>query len=70
MSVLDASRHLKENNGATLLAIARDDKILTNPGPNVILLVADEIVVMAESLERLASLSEPKEEAVEGAVGR
>lgn len=70
LSVLDASRDLKEFNGATLLAIGRDDKILTNPGPTVTLLEADEIVVMAESLERLTSLSEPKEEAKEGAVGR
>jgi voltage-gated potassium channel len=66
LSVLDGSRQLKQENGATLLAIARDDKIMTNPGPHVTLRVGDEIVVMAEDLERLASLSADEGEKVGG----
>ncbi|MGQ0849967.1 MAG: hypothetical protein ACT4OP_12830, partial [Actinomycetota bacterium] len=57
MTVLEISQRLKQQNGATLLAIARADTIMTNPASSVLLNEGDEIVVMAEDLERLASLS-------------
>ena len=49
---------LLTENGATLLAVARNGEVVTNPGAQFILEEGDEIVVMAESMELLASLSD------------
>ena len=56
MSVGEVSRKLKDENDATLLALARDNGITTNPGSAVLLAEGDEVVVIAEHLEKLASL--------------
>ena len=62
MSVGEVSRLLKENNDATLLALAREGGITTNPGSSVVIEPGDEVVVIAEHLDKLASLSEVHEE--------
>ncbi len=62
MTVGEASRHLKEENDATLLALARDGTITTNPASTTLLQESDEVVVIAEHLDRLASLSEVHED--------
>ena len=49
---------LLEDNGATLLAVARNGEVHTNPGAPFVLIEGDEIVLLAESMERLASLSD------------
>jgi voltage-gated potassium channel len=63
LSVIEASRELKEQSDATLLAIARNGTIMTNPGPTVVLSAGDEVVVIAENREKLSSLSRPREPA-------
>jgi voltage-gated potassium channel len=63
LSVIEASRELKEQSDATLLAIARNGTIMTNPGPTVVLSAGDEVVVIAENREKLSSLSRPREQA-------
>ena len=62
LTVGEASRHLKEDNDATLLALARDGTITTNPVHTILLQEGDEVVVIAEHLDRLASLSEVDED--------
>ena len=62
MSVGEVSRKLKDENDATLLALARDNAITTNPGSAVLLAEGDEVVVIAEHLEKLASLAEVHED--------
>lgn len=62
MSVGDVSRRLKDENDATLLALARDGGITTNPASSVLLAEGDEVVVIADHLEKLASLSEVHED--------
>jgi voltage-gated potassium channel len=55
--VLEVASSLLEHNGATLLAVARNGDVVANPGAQFILAAGDEIVLMAESIERLASLN-------------
>lgn len=57
-SVLEVASLLLQFNDATLLAVARNGSLLANPGAQFILEPGDEMVLMAESMERLASLSE------------
>jgi voltage-gated potassium channel len=61
-SVLEASQRLKQENDATLLALARDGNIMTNPGPGILIAPGDEVVVIAEDLEKLSSISEEHEQ--------
>jgi voltage-gated potassium channel len=56
--VLEIAALLLQFNDATLLAVARNGSVLANPGAQFILESGDEMVLMAESMERLASLSE------------
>jgi voltage-gated potassium channel len=56
--VLEISASLLQFNDATLLAVARNGSVLANPGAQYILESGDEMVLMAESMERLASLSD------------
>jgi voltage-gated potassium channel len=56
--VREVAPSLLEDNGATLLAVARNGEVLTNPGAQFVLAEGDEMVLMAESMERLASLSD------------
>lgn len=62
LSVGEASRQLKDDNDATLLALARDGTITTNPTSTIMLISGDEVVVIAEHIEKLATLSEEHEE--------
>ena len=57
-SVLEVASLLLQFNDATLLAVARNGSVLANPGAQFMLVPGDEMVLMAESMERLASLSE------------
>jgi voltage-gated potassium channel len=56
--VREVAPSLLQFNGATLLAIARNGEVMTNPGAQFVLEQGDEIVVMAESMELLATLGE------------
>jgi voltage-gated potassium channel len=56
--VLEVAALLLQFNDATLLAVARNGSVLANPGAQFILESGDEMVLMAESMERLASLSD------------
>lgn len=56
--VLEIASSLLQFNDATLLAVARNGSVLANPGAQFIVESGDQLVVMAESMERLASLSE------------
>ena len=56
--VREVAPWLLTENGATLLAVARNGEVTTNPGAQFVLEDGDEIVVMAESMELLASLSD------------
>jgi voltage-gated potassium channel len=56
--VVEIASSLLRFNDATLLAVARNGSVLANPGAQFILESGDEMVLMAESMERLASLSE------------
>jgi len=58
VSVGEASRILKSDNDATLLALARLGTITTNPASTIFLEEGDEVVVIAEHLDKLASLAE------------
>ncbi|HSL24792.1 MAG TPA: NAD-binding protein [Acidimicrobiia bacterium] len=58
LTVREAAPLLLDENSATLLALARNGSVITNPGPALVLGDGDELVVMAESLEKLASLSD------------
>jgi voltage-gated potassium channel len=60
-SVGEVSRDLKENNEATLLALARNGTITTNPGHTLTIELGDEVVVIAEHLDKLASLASVSE---------
>jgi K+/H+ antiporter YhaU regulatory subunit KhtT len=53
---------LKQENDATILALARDGNIMTNPGPGILIAPGDEVVVIAEDLEKLSSISEEHEQ--------
>ena len=55
-SVLDVSSVLLEHHGATLLAVARDGELLSNPPARLVLAAGNEVVLMAESIEGLESL--------------
>jgi voltage-gated potassium channel len=56
--VLEVAALLLQFNDATLLAVARNGSVLANPGAQFTLESGDEMVLMAESMERLASLSD------------
>jgi len=56
--VLEVAASLLQFNDATLLAVARNGSVLANPGAQFMLESGDEMVLMAESMERLASLSD------------
>jgi voltage-gated potassium channel len=56
--IREVAPSLLEDNGAMLLAVARNGEVVTNPGAQFVLAEGDEIVLMAESMERLASVSE------------
>jgi voltage-gated potassium channel len=56
--VLEIAALLLQFNDATLLAVARNGSVLANPGAQFTLESGDEMVLMAESMERLASLSD------------
>ena len=56
--VLEIAALLLQFNDATLLAVARNGSVLANPGAQFILESGDEMILMAESMERLASLSD------------
>jgi len=57
MSVGDVSRHLKDDNDATLLALARNGDLTTNPETALVIELGDEVVVIAEHIDKLASLA-------------
>lgn len=56
--VLEVASSLLQYNDATLLAVARNGSVLANPGAQFVMESGDEIVLMAESMEKLASLSD------------
>ncbi|MGH8927367.1 MAG: potassium channel family protein [Acidimicrobiia bacterium] len=58
LPVREVATSLLDHNGATLLAIARNGEVVTNPRGDLVLADGDEVVLMAESLDRLASLTE------------
>lgn len=62
VTVSEAANHLRDKHDATLLALARDGQITSNPSGATVLMDGDEVVVIAEHLEKLAALSEEHED--------
>ena len=72
LSIDDASRHLRADHRATLLAVTRGDRTYTNPPRDFVIEPGDDALVLAESLGTLAPLKVNKRafEAVPEAVTR
>jgi len=56
LTIDDVSRRLRSEHRATLLAISRGDRTLTNPARDFVLEPGDDALVLAESLGTLAPL--------------
>jgi voltage-gated potassium channel len=69
LSIDDASRRLRDEHHATLLAISRGRETIVNPSADLTLAVGDEALVVAESLGVLKPVRAPqaKRAAVEAA---
>lgn len=63
MSIGEASQHLKEEFDSTLLALAHSGTLTTNPQSDVLLVADDEVVVIAEHIDKLATLAHERQAA-------
>ena len=63
MSIGEASGHLREEFDSTLLALAHEGTLTTNPPSEILLAVGDEVVVIAEHIDKLATLAHERQAA-------